>query len=357
MMMHDFLTAHRDEILMLTRTKFAQGGNRRLSEAGREDGIPIFLQQLIDTLRSPRESLKNEMVETATIHGSNLLRMGFSVGQVVHDYGGLCQAVTELAVSLDSSISTGEFHTLNRCLDDAIADAVTEYARQREQSASDQALERLGFLAHELRNALNAAQLAFATMKMGSVGTRGSTSAIIDRSLRRLRDLVDRSLADVRLRSGLLRRERVLVAGLVEEVSIVAAIEAKSRDVHLTVGPVEHGVTIDADAQILGAALTNLLQNALKFTRPHSHVSLHTHTTADRVRIAIADECGGLPAGQSDDLFRPFEQRGVDRSGLGLGLALSRQGIEGNGGEIQVHNIPGSGCIFTVDLPRRLGTT
>lgn len=183
MMMHDFLTAHRDEILMLTRTKFAQGGNRRLSEAGREDGIPIFLQQLIDTLRSPRESLKNEMVETATIHGSNLLRMGFSVGQVVHDYGGLCQAVTELAVSLDSSISTGEFHTLNRCLDDAIADAVTEYARQREQSASDQALERLGFLAHELRNALNAAQLAFATMKMGSVGTRGSTSAIDRKSV------------------------------------------------------------------------------------------------------------------------------------------------------------------------------
>lgn len=357
MMMHDFLTAHRDEIIMLTRTKFAQGGTRRSSEAGREDGIPIFLQQLIDTLQSPCESVKNEMVETATIHGRNLLRMGFTVGQVVHDYGGLCQAITELAVSLDSSIGTGEFHTLNRCLDDAIADAVTEYARQREQSASDQALERLGFLAHELRNALNAAQLAFATMKMGSVGTRGSTSAIIDRSLRRLRDLVDRSLADVRLRSGLLRRERVLVAGLVKEVSIVAAIEAKSRDVHLTVGPVEHGVTINADAQILGSALTNLLQNALKFTRPHSHVSLHTHTTADRVRIAIADECGGLPAGRSYDLFRPFEQRGVDRSGLGLGLAISRQGIEGNGGEIQVHNIPGSGCIFTVDLPRRLGRT
>ena len=355
MMMHDFLTAHRAEIIGLTRAKRAHGGAPRPIEAEHEDGIPLFLQQLIETLQSPSESMLDEMVKTATIHGRNLLRMGFTVGQVVHDYGGLCQAITELAVSLGSSISSGEFHTLNRCLDDAIADAVTEFARQREQSVSDQAVERLGFLAHELRNALNAAQLAFATIKTGSAGTSGRPSAIIARSFTRMRDLVDRSLADVRLQSGLLTRGRVLVAGLVEEVSSVAAIEASNRDVHLTVGPVEFGVTIDADAQILGAALANLLQNALKFTRPHSHVSLHTHTTADRVRIEIADECGGLPPGKSEDLFRAFEQRGGDRTGLGLGLTISRQCVEGNGGEIQVQNIPGSGCIFTVDLPRRLG--
>ena len=357
MMMHDFLTAHRDEIIMLTRAKLAQAGVPRPTAAEREDGIPLFLQQLIETLQSPSESMTNEMVETATMHGGNLLRMGVTVGQVVHDYGGLCQAITELAVSLGSPLSTGEFRTLNRCLDDAIADAVTEYTRQREQSVSAQAVERLGFFAHELRNALHTAQLAFATIKAGSVGTNGGTSALIDRSFRRMRDLVDRSLIDVRLESGLLRREPVLVAGLIEEVSIVAAIEAKHRGVHLSVGPVEYGVSIDADAPILGAALANLLQNALKFTRPHSHVSLQTHTTADRVRIEIADECGGLPPGKSEDLFRTFEQRGVDRSGLGLGLAISRQCVEGNGGEIQVRNIPDRGCIFAVDLPRRLQPT
>ena len=299
------------------------GRTPRQTAAEREDGIPLFLQQLIETLQSPSESTTNEMVETATMHGRNLLRMGVTVGQVVHDYGGLCQAITELAVSLGSPISTGEFHTLNRCLDDAIADAVTEYTRQREQTASDQAVERLGFLAHELRNALNAAQLAFAIIKAGRVGTSGSTSAIIDRSFGRMRDLVDRSLTDVRLESGLLRRVPVLVAGLVEDVSMVAAIEAKNQGVHLTVGPSGVRVTIDADAPILGAALANLLQNALKFTRPYSHVSLQTHTTADRVRIEIADECGGLPPGESEDLFGTFERPGVDRSGLGLGLAIA----------------------------------
>ena len=84
------------------------------------------------------------MSRVATEHGSNLLQMGFTVGQVVHDYGGLCQAITELAVDLSEPISPANFHTLNRCLDDAIAEAVTEYSRQREQSVSEQALERLG---------------------------------------------------------------------------------------------------------------------------------------------------------------------------------------------------------------------
>ena len=355
MMMYDFLTSHRGEIIALTRAKVAGRGAPRPTEAELENGIPLFLHQLIETLRNPCESTETEMGRTATIHGSNLLRMGFTVDQVVHDYGGLCQAITEVAVGAGSSIGASEFHTLNRCLDDAIANAVTEYARQREESVANQAVERLGFLAHELGNALNAAQLAFGMLKTGTVGASGSTSAIIDRSFSRMRDLVDRSLADVRLKSGLLRRGRVLVSGLIEEVSIVAAIEASNRGVLFTVGPVEFGVTIDVDAQILAAALANLLQNALKFTRPHSHVSLQTHTTADRVRIEIADECGGLPAGNSDDLFRAFEQRGVDRTGLGLGLTISRQCVEGNGGEIQVHNVPGTGCIFTVDLPRAVG--
>jgi signal transduction histidine kinase len=99
--------------------------------------------------------------------------------------------------------------------------------------------------------------------------------------------------------------------------------------------------------------LSNLLQNALKFTHPPGHVSLKTHTTVDRVQIEIEDECGGLPAGKIEDLFRMFEQRGADRTGLGLGLTISRQGVEESGGAIHVRDLPGKGCVFTVDLPRQ----
>ena len=67
------------------------------------------------------------------------------MSQVVHDYGDVCQAITELAVEMDAPISTDDFRMLNRCLDDAIAGAVTEYGRERNQSDArwrDRARER-----------------------------------------------------------------------------------------------------------------------------------------------------------------------------------------------------------------------
>ncbi len=350
--MQDFLALHRDEVIARTRAKVAERVAPRPTEHELDEGIPLFLDQLIATLHSPSPSDDSEIGRTATQHGGNLLQMGFSVGQVVHDYGGLCQAITELAVDLRAPISAADFHTLNRCLDDAIAEAVTEYSRQRDQVVSAQALERLGFFAHELRNALNTATLAFGALKTGSVGVTGSTSALVDRSLSRMSDLVGRSLAEVRLQAGMVRRDRVVIAALIEEVAIGAAIDATDRGVRLTVGPVEYGVIVRGDAQILAAALVNLLQNAFKFTRPDSQVSLQTLIGADRVRIEVADECGGLPPGKSEELFRAFEQRGGDRTGLGLGLTISRRCVEENGGALSVRDVPGTGCVFALDLPR-----
>jgi hypothetical protein len=67
--------------------------------------------------------------------------------------------------------------------------------------------------------------------------------------------------------------------------------------------------------------------------------------------IEVADQCGGLPSGDLDELFSPFAQRGRDRTGLGLGLSISRRGVEANDGKLSVRNRPGKGCVFTIDLP------
>jgi signal transduction histidine kinase len=108
---------------------------------------------------------------------------------------------------------------------------------------------------------------------------------------------------------------------------------------------------------MVSAAVENLLQNAFKFTRRHSHVVLRAHASGgNRVLIEVEDECGGLPPGTAQTLFRPFEQRGTDRSGLGLGLSIAQRGVEANGGAIHVRDLPGIGCIFTIDLPLRLGS-
>ena len=96
----------------------------------------------------------------------------------------------------------------------------------------------------------------------------------------------------------------------------------------------------------------NVLQNAFKFTRPRSTVTLRVVATAERVQIEIQDECGGLAGGDVDGLFHPFEQRNANRTGLGLGLAFSRWATEANDGHISARSLPGVGCIFTLDLPR-----
>ena len=92
----------------------------------------------------------SEMGVAAAAHGSQLLKLGFSVDQVVHDYGDVCQAITDLAFERQAAFPIQEFRTLNRCLDNAIADAVTEFSRLREISLSREqgasANERLGFL-------------------------------------------------------------------------------------------------------------------------------------------------------------------------------------------------------------------
>jgi signal transduction histidine kinase len=360
-MLDEFLTQNELELVARCRVKVAKRRAPRVSETELEHGIPFFLRQLIDALRTGQPSTPTPMVATAGKHGAELQRTGFTVAQVIHDYGDLCQAVTELAAETNAQITADEFHTFNRCLDDAIAGAVTEYARGRELTlddhASEEANRRLGFLAHELRNLLGSARLSFDVIKTGTVALNGSTSALHERALRGLGHLIDRSLTEVRLSVGI-NKTRVELAGFIEDVEVAATLEADAMAIHLTVLAVDASLAVNADRQILASALANLLQNAFKFTREYrgKNVTLRVREAGDKVCIDVEDECGGLPAGKAEELFRPFAQRGGDRTGVGLGLAVSQRGVEANDGTLHVRNMPGHGCVFTVELPRAAAT-
>ena len=356
-MLHAFIADNRNELIARARTKVASRSAPRPTEEELDNGIPLFIDQLVEALRmsTPRSETRRSSAAigaSAAIHGGHLLRMGFTIAQVVHDYGDVCQAVTELAVETGAPITTEEFHTLNRCLDDAIAEAVTEYTQLRETWQSNDETERLGALAHELRNKLSAALLAFATLKTGRVGVGGSTGGVLDRSLRGLGDLIDRALAEVRIDAGLQNRALISITELVEEIELDASLEADSRGFELTVTPVPRGLVIEADRAIVAAAVMNLLQNAFKFSHAHGRVTLTTSATAEHVLFEVEDECGGLPPGRAEELFRPFTQRSVNRRGLGLGLSICRHGIEASGGSVRVRDLPGKGCVFTVQVPR-----
>jgi signal transduction histidine kinase len=147
--------------------------------------------------------------------------------------------------------------------------------------------------------------------------------------------------------------EPIDVAAFVDEIAPAARLAADARRIRFTVEAVEPGVRVEADRQVLTAVVMNLLQNAVKFTRPGTGIVLRVGASEERVMIEVEDECGGLPVGETDELFRAFEQRGANRSGLGLGLAFSRWGIEANRGRVYARNLPGTGCVFTIDLPRQ----
>jgi signal transduction histidine kinase len=376
-MLHEFLDANRTELIERCRMKVSRRPAPRPTPGEMDHGIPLFLGQLIETLRLEQDAgawetfrpggmpglvprdVRSEIALTAAKHGHSLLQRGYTVNQVVFGYGDLCQAITELAIEKRAPVTADEFQGLNRCLDNAIADAVTEFARRRDLMISERddraTSERLGFLAHELRNFLNTAMLSFAAIKSGSVALDGATSGVLDRSFIGLRDLIDRALSDVRLAAGVPVQQfaEISVHHLLSEVQVAASLEAKTRDCEFTVSPVAPNLGILADRQLINSAVSNLLQNAFKFTRDHTHVSLKAYGKGDRVLIEIEDQCGGLPEGKAESLFSAFTQQHADKTGLGLGLSIARRAVEGSGGTLAVRDMPGLGCVFTIDLPRQ----
>jgi len=372
--LHEFLTGNRAELIDRCRLKVAKRRAPKVAEAELAHGIPSFLDQLIKTLEVEQGSepllsrrvsgpsgggpAASEIGVTAALHGRELSQRGFTVEQVVHDYGDLCQAITDLAFERGAPIDIDEFRTLNRCLDNGIADAVTEYAFQRRALVDDnnaKALtERLGFLAHELRNHIQTATLAVMAIKAGDVGMTGATGAVLDRSLIGMRSLIDRSLAEVRVVAGIPPRHKLIsLAHFIADMKISASLEAQARECAFAVGDVDAGLALDVDPDMLFSAVGNLLQNAFKFTQHKTEVSLNAYAAADRIRIEVEDHCGGLPRGLAEQGL-PLKQSGEDRSGLGLGLTICQRSVEANNGILSVRDVPGTGCVFTIDLPRYL---
>jgi signal transduction histidine kinase len=351
-MLHDFIAIHRTAIILRCQAKAAA----RLPVANEPEiyGVPLFLEQLIDALRRGVGS-SPDIAKSAIQHGRELFDKGFTVSQVVHDYGDVCQSITELAVETHVAFGAAEFRMLNRCLDDAIAGAVTEYGRKPDSPvdvAVAMGADRLAFFAHELRNLVGVAIVSFEVLRAGKVGIAGSTGSVLHRSLLGMRALIGQSLAEVRLTHGLEHREPVRLSDLMDEVVAAGALHAHTAGIQLTLMPVDPNVFVEVDRQVLAAVIGNLIQNALKFTRPHTAVIVRACATMERVLVEIEDECGGLPAMDPEDLFRPFERQSPNRNGLGLGLAFSRRGAESNHGRLYARSLPGRGCVFTVDLPR-----
>ena len=373
-MMHNFLSNNRSDLISRCKTKVAQRLKREATEAQLVNGVPLFLDQLIKTLEAEdvddsAASLRisgpsggdvvalSELGESASAHGKQLLVLGYTVDQVVHDYGDLCQAITDLAFERDAPFAIEEFRTLNRCLDNAIADAVTEFSYQRDLTLdrveSAAVNVRLGSLVHELRNGLSTATLAVTALDRGNLPMSGATGAVLKRSLVSLSGLVDKSLEEMRVGADVKDEHPTFsTASFISDAKNSAALAASAKGCKFTVSAVDPLLGMKGNRDLLLGAMANLLHNAFKFTHGHTEVTLKAYALGDRIHMDVEDSCGGLPKGNPERLFTPFTQRGDDKSGLGLGLSIARKNVEADGGFLTVRDLPGKGCIFTLSMPR-----
>ncbi len=368
--LQDFLTANRTILIDRCHALAATRSGLLRNVSAQPHGIPVFFDQLIKTLALEERAgtvadpvasqqsgqVRSELENMATLHGRDLLNQGFTLEQVVRDYGDVCQAVTNLACEIHAPIEVDEFRTFNRCLDNAIAAAVTEYAQHQTSRASNRGVmvdDRLGLLVHELRNFLQTATLVVKALKLGHVGISSATGSILDRSLSGMRALIDRTLAEVRLNGGAPARLRPLnLSKFLSEVATAASLEAQARGCHFAVTLPDGDLQLNADLELLSSAVGNLLHNAFKFTRQNTEVRLDAYADEERILIEVHDCCGGLPSELANSVSLNFPQSNEDRSGLGLGLQICRRYVELNEGLLSVRNLPGHGCIFTIDLPR-----
>jgi hypothetical protein len=174
----DFIGANRDELIRRCRAKVATRSASRQTHAESDHGVPLFLDQLVQEIRVGA-SKTDEIGQGATQHGHHLFLQGLSISEVVHAYGDICQSITDLAVELNAPISADDFRTLNRCLDDAIAGAVTEYAREQDVPRQGES--------YQLWNLADTAITAFEALQTGRVGVGGSTGTMVRRNLMTIR--------------------------------------------------------------------------------------------------------------------------------------------------------------------------
>ncbi|HUS29288.1 MAG TPA: HAMP domain-containing sensor histidine kinase [Kofleriaceae bacterium] len=351
-MLHELLTRFRDEIMIRCERKLRARHPQRPAEEV-VDTIPLFIDELIKAERREGGFAEDTPlpvhVPHAKEHGAQRYHNGFDISEIAMDFGSISDTIGEIAIEQDFYLDPRSYKLLNECIDKAIAESLEQYFALDRASHEEGVAVWIGSLGHELRNALGSALMAYNVLKAGTVGTASRTARVLERSLQRLHVLITETLATVQLRGGKqLFRQKLYLHELLDDI-----IQAIPNDRRVSIhNLVEQALYIEADATLLESALSNLILNAVKFTRPGGHVDVRAVAMQGATLLEIEDECGGLGTGNPDELFTPFFQTNPGRGGVGLGLAITREAVAAHGGDITVRDLAPKGCVFVVRLPQ-----
>ena len=328
----------------IAKVRAALPTENRLDEKEVVDSFVQFLDEVIAALRQGA-ALAGTGQAIAQSHGAQRQVLRRHVAEVVREYGLLFDAVVE---ECPEPLPAAEYARLANALNRGAAEAIREYASLMALDLRRQAWEHFAFLAHEIRGPLQTAQLASALMRSGAPADKAMPT--LDRALSQLGSAIEGAVIDARLRGvaagASLRLEEVDLAAMLQQSIEDSAPDAEARRIAVRL-QAQPGLRRQVDRRMLLSAISNLVRNAIKFTRSGGQIQVRGAAG----RIEVEDQCGGLEEGHGDDIFQSFRQVSRDRTGFGLGLAIAKEAIEAHKGHVSVRNLPGTGCVFVIELP------
>ncbi|MCF5611909.1 PAS domain S-box protein [Pseudomonas syringae] len=262
-----------------------------------------------------------------------------------------------ITAQYDSNDELRGFSKITRDISDRrVAEIALGTAREEAERASRAKSEFLSRMSHELRTPLNSI-LGFAQLlEMDSPASQRPQVGHILRAGQHLLKLINEVLDIARIEAGhlSLSLEPVPLSNVLQEALVLVSPMAADGTIELQeLPPLSDGLGVVADRQRLIQVLLNLLSNAIKYNRPNGQVRIEVEQSAERVAVSVVDSGYGIAPELVNQLFKPFERLNADPSveGTGLGLALSKSMLEMMHGDLSVHNVPGEGCRFTLELP------
>jgi PAS domain S-box-containing protein len=236
--------------------------------------------------------------------------------------------------------------------------AAESQARAEAESASRSKDEFLAMLGHELRNPLSPIVTALHLMKLHDSEILQHERTVIERQVTHLLRLVDDLLDISRITRGKiqLNKERLEIAQVVGKAIELSSPLLEQGHHHLSILVPDHGLALDGDATRLAQVVSNLLNNAAKYTPPGGHIEIAASHKAGRIVLTVRDNGIGISPTMLPRVFELFtqERQDIDRSqgGLGLGLAIVKSLVALHNGSISVWSEGhGKGSVFTVELP------
>jgi len=233
------------------------------------------------------------------------------------------------------------------------AELAANEARARAEVAARDSF--LSVAAHELKTPLTSAKAAVQLLtrsfrlRTDLDATQARSLHLVDEQIEKLSRLVTRLLETVQIQGQrfALFKERTDVAELVR--SAVTRLEGPAEQVITLTAPMS--LIADIDPLRFEQVLTNLVGNAMKFSPKDEPISVVLEEHPSELRLIVSDRGPGVPEGTRDHLFERFFQANPDRSGMGLGLFITKEIVDRHGGTISVDFPASGGSRFVVSLP------